>query len=157
MPSAFILPAERLAREATLVGVPRLRCRAKTSNAARWRKELLDDADGFVQMFRGIIAEHAPELLAAADKRLADFNAVSTRTSTLVQRDINDPSNHLSTGSVLRTAAENDIYATHDLIEAKAVEEQTYRFVPTWHLNRFAKVDEDLEGNNDLQHAGEGF
>lgn len=96
MPVAFILPAERMAKEAALVGVPRLRCRAKTTNAARWRKELVADAEGTIQMFRGIIAEHAPELLTEADRRLADFNAVSTRTSTMastsLQRDINDPS-----------------------------------------------------------------
>lgn len=91
MPAAFFLPAESMARQATLVGVPRLRCRAKTTNTARWRREMLEDAEGIIQMFRGIIAEHAPELLTEADRRLADFNGASTKTSTLIQRDINDP------------------------------------------------------------------
>lgn len=105
MPREFLLPAERLAREAALVGVPRLRCRAKTTNAARWRKELVEEANGVVQMFRGIIAEHEPELLVEADRRLADFNVSSTETSTFVQRDINDPLwSGKNDGSVLRTA-----------------------------------------------------
>lgn len=92
MPREFLLPAERLARKAALVGVPRLRCRAKTTNAARWRKELVEDATGVIQMFRGIIAEHAPTMLVEADRRFADFNDISTETSTFVQRDINVPS-----------------------------------------------------------------
>jgi len=90
MPAVFLLPADRLARQATVVGIPRLRYRAKTSNTARWRKELVDDAESWIAMFRGIINEHAPELLAEADRRLADFNDASMKTSTLVQRDIND-------------------------------------------------------------------
>jgi hypothetical protein len=96
MPTQFLLPADRLAREAALVGVPRLRCRAKTTNTARWRQELNEDAAETIKMFRGIIAERAPELLDDADRRFADFNvefnAGSTETSTLVQRDINDTS-----------------------------------------------------------------
>lgn len=99
MPGEFTLPVQRLARKAALVGIPRLRCRAKTANAARWRKELVEDAADWVRMFRGIIAEHGPELLADADMRLAacadfneDFNEGSTETSTFIQRDINDPS-----------------------------------------------------------------
>jgi len=111
MPAEFLLPADRLARQATVVGVPRLRQRAKTSNTARWRKELIDDASTVIAMFRGIINEHAPELLADADRRLADFNGASTesstRNSTLVQRHINDTSwcgKH--DGSVLRTGGE---------------------------------------------------
>lgn len=107
--SRFLLAADRLAREATVVGIPRLRCRAKTTNAARWRKELVDDAMSHIGMFRGIINEHAPELLAKPDSRLADFNGISTKisteTSTLVQRDINDSSwSGRHEGSVLRTA-----------------------------------------------------
>lgn len=96
MPTEFLLPADRLARQATLVGVPRLRHRAKTTNTARWRKDLVDEAAEAIAMFRGIINEHAPELLPEADRRLADFNGTSmmssTKTSTLVQRDINDSS-----------------------------------------------------------------
>lgn len=111
MPSEFLLPADRLARQATVVGVPRLRHRAKTSNTARWRKELVDEAASVIAMFRGIINEHAPELLADADRRLADFNGASTesstKTSTLVQRYINDPSWYgKHDGSVLRTGGE---------------------------------------------------
>lgn len=104
MPAKLLLPADRLARQAALVGVPRLRHRAKTSNTARWRKELVDDATSVIAMFRGIINEHAPELLADADRRLADFNDVSTKTSTLVQCDINDSSwSGKHDSSVLRT------------------------------------------------------
>lgn len=103
-PSEFLLPAERLAKKASLVGIPRLRCRAKTTNAARWRKGLMEDAESIVQMFRGIINEHAPELLVEADRHLADFNDASTWSSTSLQRDINDPSQSSKhEGSVLRT------------------------------------------------------
>lgn len=110
MPREFLLPAERLAREAALVGVPRLRCRAKTTNAARWRKELVEDATGMIQMFRGIIAEHNPAMLVEADRRLADFNDTSTKTSTLVQRDINVPSwSGKNEDSALRAAVGNDL------------------------------------------------
>jgi hypothetical protein len=94
-PKFFILPADRLAREAALVGVPRLRHRARTSNAARWRQELLETVESIVPTFRGIIADHAPALLVEVDKRLADFNVgfngASTEISKPVQRDINDP------------------------------------------------------------------
>lgn len=93
-PKFFILPADRLAREAALVGVPRLRHRARTSNAARWRQELLETVESIVPTFRGIIVDHAPALLVEADKRLADFNVgfndKSTESSTSIQRDIND-------------------------------------------------------------------
>lgn len=110
MPNGYLLPAERVAREVALVGVPRLRHRAKTTNAARWRKELVEESASVIAMFRGIIAEHQPELLVEADRRLADFNVefneASTETSTLVQRDINDPSwSGKHEGSVLRTDA----------------------------------------------------
>lgn len=109
MPREFLLPAERIAREAVLVGVPRLRCRAKTTNAARWRKELVEDATGVIQMFRGIIAERAPAMLVEADHRLADFNDTSTETSRLVQRDINDTSSPgKNDGSALRAAVGGD-------------------------------------------------
>ena len=92
MPGQMVLPADRLAKRATIVGVPRLRWRAQTTNAARWRSELVDNANTSITMFRGIIAEKAPELLAEADHRLADFNVLSMKSSTIVQRDINDPS-----------------------------------------------------------------
>lgn len=91
-PRNFILPADRLARQAALVGVPRLRHRARTSNASRWRQELVESAESNIAMLRGIIAENAPVLLDEADRRFADFNVVSTLTSTVHQRDINDPS-----------------------------------------------------------------
>jgi len=91
-PRSFILPADRLARHAALVGVPRLRHRARTSNASRWRQELVESAESNIAMLRGIIAENAPALLDEADRRFADFNAASTESSTLHQRDINDPS-----------------------------------------------------------------
>ncbi len=123
MPNAFVLPADRLAREATLVGVPRLRCRAKTTNAARWRKELVEDAEGIVQMFRGIIDDNAPELLAEADRRFADFNVASTMTSTVVQRDINVP--YQSTNNdipELRSVAAED-----DLVDSEGIAEMIER------------------------------
>mgnify|MGYP007121612074 FL=1 len=104
MPGEFFLPADRLAREARLIGIPRLRYRAKTTNAARWRKDLMEEIKDVVQMFRGIINEYAPELLVEADRRLADFNDASTWSSTMLQRDINDPSQSSKhDGSVLRT------------------------------------------------------
>lgn len=111
MPAEFLLPADRLAREAALVGVPRLRCRPKTTNTARWRQELREEAMETIQMFRGIIAEHAPDLLADADRRLADFNEdineASTETSTFVQRHINDPSGWGKHDDALRAGGEN--------------------------------------------------
>ena len=91
-PTGFILPADRLARQAALVGVPRLRHRARTSNASRWRQELVESAESTIAMLRGIIAENAPALLDEADRRLADFNGASTEASMLDQSDINDPS-----------------------------------------------------------------
>lgn len=111
MPNWFLLPTDRLAKQAALVGVPRLRYRAKTTNAARWRNELVKDAADTIDMFRGIINEHAPELLVEADRRLADFNAASMQASTSLQSGINVPSSHPTTGSVSfgneRRAAEN--------------------------------------------------
>lgn len=89
-PTQFILPADRLARQAALVGVPRLRHRTRTLNASRWRQELVESANGIIEMLRGIIGENAPALLEDADRRLADFKDASTMSSTLDQRDIND-------------------------------------------------------------------
>lgn len=89
-PGSFILPADRMARKVALVGVPRLRHRARTTNAARWQKELIETATAQKDVFRGIIAEKAPAMLAEADRRFADFNVDFNDASTVVQRDIND-------------------------------------------------------------------
>lgn len=78
MPDEFILPAERMLREAALVGVPRLRHRAKTSNAGRWRADLGQVAAETIAEFTAVIAEHTPSLLVDAEQRLADFNDAST-------------------------------------------------------------------------------
>ncbi|OJY67140.1 MAG: hypothetical protein BGP16_18285 [Sphingobium sp. 66-54] len=91
-PSNFLLPADRLARQAALIGIPRLRHRARTSNASRWRQELVEGAKSNIAMLRGIIAENAPALLDEADRRFADFNDASKKASTLHQCDINDTS-----------------------------------------------------------------
>lgn len=107
MPREFLLPADRMARQATLVGVPRLRYRAKTTNTASWRQGVVDDAETFIQMFRGIIAQNGPDFLAEADARFADFNVDFNVSSTLVQRDINDTSQSGTHDySVLRTGAD---------------------------------------------------
>lgn len=91
-PNGFILPAERMARQAQLVGVPRLRFRARTSNTSRWRSDLNETAFSTIEVFKGIIQSHAPELLVEVSKAFADFKYGSTETSTMVQRDINAPS-----------------------------------------------------------------
>lgn len=77
MPDAFILPAERMLREAALVGVPRLRHRAKTSNAGRWRADLGQVAAETIAEFKAVIAERVPSLLVDAEQRFADFNVGS--------------------------------------------------------------------------------
>lgn len=88
-PYWFTVPADKLARQATVVGIPRLRHRARTLNASRWWKDLIEDAPSMIETFRGIISENAPELLATADERFADFYGSSTLVSTSLQRDIN--------------------------------------------------------------------
>jgi hypothetical protein len=94
-PQQFLLPADRLARKATLVGIPRLRGRARTANARRWLRERTDTCREWIQAWRGVIAEHAPEMLAEADTRFADFNAASTVPQGGVQgglqREVNGP------------------------------------------------------------------
>ena len=113
-PTYFLLPADRLARKASLIGVPRLRHRARTSNAARWRQELVEGADSIIEMFRGIIGENAPTLLEEADRRLADFKGsltmISKKGSTLDQRDINDTSQSAThdTSSLREDASETE-------------------------------------------------
>lgn len=110
LPSEALLPAERLSKRVNLVGTPRLRFRARTSNASRWRSELTETANSTITMFRGILAQQAPQLLAAADKRLADFNDGSTLGSTVLQRDINASSGsgkHHDTPSLVRGAMES--------------------------------------------------
>lgn len=92
MPHGFLLLADRLARQASLVGIPRLRHRAKTGNASRWFANTTEVSGEYISLFRGLLAEHAPTLLPEVDRRLADFNDGSTSSSTFLQRDINGPS-----------------------------------------------------------------
>lgn len=80
MPGEFLLPAERMLRGAALVGVPRLRHRAKTSNAGRWRADLGQVAAETIAEFKAVIAERMPSLLVDVEQRLADFNGGSTQT-----------------------------------------------------------------------------
>lgn len=102
--SKVLLPAERLLRKVQLFGVPRLRYRAKTSNAARWLEQLHVEGRGYIESYREIIMEGRPELLGTADARLADFNVTSMlvqrRLQRGVQRDINDTSQSPSHASV---------------------------------------------------------
>lgn len=89
-PNFFCLPSDRVARQAALVGIPRLRCRAKTKNAARWRAELIEGAEAQIAMFRGIIADYAPELLCEADERLGKFSDGSVQGSAFLQSGYDD-------------------------------------------------------------------
>lgn len=86
----YLLTADRLAKKVALVGIPRLRHRAHTANAARWRKNLVEDAEKAVSVFRDIIVSSGmlARELAEADQRFADFNA----TSTLLQGEFNETS-----------------------------------------------------------------
>lgn len=94
--ASFVLPVDRMNRHATLIGIPRLRGRARTRNAQRWTADLHRIAREWIAVFRGIIAEHAVELLEPLDRRFADFNGDFNvdlnESSTLLQRDINDSS-----------------------------------------------------------------
>ena len=86
----YLLAADRLAKKVALVGIPRLRHRAHTANAARWHKNLMEDAQKAVAVFRDIIVSSGmlTRELAEAEQRLADFND----TSTLLQREFNETS-----------------------------------------------------------------
>ena len=90
MPAHLLLPVDRMNRRAAVVGVPRLRGKARTRNAERWQQERCVAAREWISTFRGILAETSPELLARVDARNADFNVEFNATSTLPQRDIND-------------------------------------------------------------------
>lgn len=91
-PETFLLPAERVIRHVQLQGVPRLRYRARTSNALRWLDDLMQDGAAQIARYRQVIAAQAMEkgaaLLEPVDQRLADFNATSMR----IQCDLNEPS-----------------------------------------------------------------
>lgn len=119
-PVHFILPADGLARKVAMIGIPRLRHRARTSNAARWRQELLEASESIVPTFRGIIGDHAPELLADADKRLADFNGLSTESSTQVQSDLNDPYQSPMHGRASFQDADHDADFLEDMLREEA-------------------------------------
>lgn len=125
------LVADRMARQAALVGVPRLRFRANTSNADRWRHDLMRDANDAISMFRGIIAEHAPHLLHTADQRFADFNDASTvsskKSSTVPQRDINDPSKSSIHGDTSRDDAKHSQSFVDQVMQNYYVEMEEHR------------------------------
>lgn len=91
-PIQFVAPIDRMNREAVMVGVPRLRGLAKTRNAARWQKERMDQCREWIAVFRGMLSEHGPEILAELDNRFADFNEDINDASKIFQRDINDSS-----------------------------------------------------------------
>lgn len=97
-PKLMLLPAEKLLRQVQVVGVPRLRYRAKTSNAARWQQDLHEQCPEYIRGYRQIVSEHAPELLDVPDHRHADFNVTSMLDQRGVQRDINDSSGSASIG-----------------------------------------------------------
>jgi len=87
----MILPAERILRKVQLVAIPRLRYRAKTSNAARWLADLHEQAPAYIEGYRSIIAQSGDQAVADAEAWIADFNVGSTVLQRRVQRDINDP------------------------------------------------------------------
>lgn len=89
-PDQFFVPVDSMNRKAAMVGVPRLRGRARTRMTAAWQAERFAAAEEWIATFRGIIGQHAPELLDGLDQRKADFNEDFNATSTLSQRDLND-------------------------------------------------------------------
>jgi hypothetical protein len=89
-PIHYILPVDKMNRKAALVGIPRLRGRARTRNAARWHAERAIACKEWIETFRGIIAVHAPEVLMGLDQRFADFNVEFNVASTIPQSDFND-------------------------------------------------------------------
>lgn len=89
-PDQFFVPVDSMNRKAAMVGVPRLRGRARTRMTAAWQAERFAAAEEWIATFRGIIAQHAPELLEELDRKKADFNEDFNATSTLSQRDLND-------------------------------------------------------------------
>lgn len=99
-PKHFLLAAERLLRKVQLFGVPRLRYRAKTTNSIRWLDDLLTGGRAYIEGYRELIKENCPDLLATADRRLADFNDGSTLVQRRAQCDINDSSQSASSASV---------------------------------------------------------
>lgn len=128
-----------------MVGVPRLRHRARTTNASRWRQELVDGAGSIIAMFRGIISENAPALLEEADRRFADFNGssteISTQGSTLDQGDINDTSQSTIHDRTRAPARSEDADASEfpsvwldrvEREEAEAIGTTLGRFITDW-------------------------
>lgn len=62
-PKSFFAPVDRMYRQAVIKGIPRLIARPRTEATRRWHAERMEACREWVEVFAGLIMEHAPEVL----------------------------------------------------------------------------------------------
>lgn len=85
-PTSFFAPVDRMYRKAVIRGIPRLVARPRTEATRRWHAERMELCREWVEVFTGLIQEHAPDLLKASG-RLQRYTKAIPR---IHQGDIND-------------------------------------------------------------------
>jgi hypothetical protein len=67
-PKSFFAPVDRMYRKAVIRGIPRLVARPRTEATRRWHAERMELCREWVEVFTGLIQEHAPDLLKASGR-----------------------------------------------------------------------------------------
>lgn len=89
-PREYLLSADRLYREAALIGIPRLRARPRTGNVARWQAERREVCEDWIDYFRGVLIEYHSDQLEALDRERSRHQLGINSASTGNQLDLND-------------------------------------------------------------------
>lgn len=67
-PTSFFAPVDRMYRQAVIRGIPRLVCRPRTEATRLWHAERMEICREWVEVFAGLIMEHAPEVLETSGR-----------------------------------------------------------------------------------------
>lgn len=120
-PTSFFAPVDRMYRKAVIRGIPRLVARPRTEATRRWHAERMELCREWVEVFTGLIQEHAPNLLKASG-RLQGLTKVPPRFD---QGDTND---------LLSSGNHNDAAdaAAWDDVGAPGWDDDGYREAASW-------------------------
>ncbi|QZH75364.1 MAG: hypothetical protein JY451_01690 [Erythrobacter sp.] len=104
-PGRYLLTTDRLYRQASLIGIPRLRARARTENAKRWMADRMANCSEWEDYFRKVLIGHNSDKLDALERAKSRLQCEFNATSTIPQCDLNVSSESAMHDAVLRTCA----------------------------------------------------